>query len=166
MNTRYAPNLTKATAGIPLLDKDDVEFNIGDVKTFFRTKTDPQSQENSDVFGVQYAITLVKTAGANEKYIGKTFPLQLYMHSENAFGIVKRFVMAALGFSLDDEEKFNEKYADADWSYGEPDKEGNTVPDGSIWNQLKGSRVAATTDIVPNRQRPDQKNQRYDWRPI
>lgn len=153
---RYTPDLTKATAGIKLLPKGDYEFKIGEPKLFSRQRNENDGSQ-TEVFGVSYGLTVV----AGDQEVGTSIPMQLYMHTEKTAGMNKRFVMAALGYSLDDEPKFNEDFVDADWSV---DTEENEI--GEIWKRLAGQRVAATADIVPNKQNPNQQNQQFNWRPI
>lgn len=154
---RYNPNLTTASAGILMLQKGDYELKISQPKTFKRQKV--ENGETKDIYGVQYSLTVEN--GDDQNVIGKNIPLSLYMHSEAAFGINKRFVMAALGFALDDEESFNEKYADADWGI-DPDS-GEL---GDIWTQVAGNRVACTADIVPDKRDRSRQQQQFSWRPI
>lgn len=156
---RYEPNLTNTQAGIILLPKGDFDFKVNEVKTFSRISVDQQTQLQRDVFGIQYNLEVV--SGSEASFIGKTVPVQLYMHTEASLGINKRFIMAALGFAIYDESSFNEKYADADWSF---DTEEGEV--GDIWRSVVGTRVNAATDIVPNKRNPNQQNQQFNWRPI
>lgn len=161
---RYAPNLTTASAGIPQLI-GDFEFKVNDVKTFFRTTTDAATQENKDVYGVQFSLQITKTEEEeSEKLVGKTIPLQLYYHTEGADGINKRFMMAALGFALNDEDNFNEKYSTANWSYGDPKE--NQIPEDSMWKQVVGTRVKASCSIKPDKRDSTRKNQQFDWKPF
>jgi hypothetical protein len=160
--SRYAPDLTKATAGIPQLI-GDFEFKVNDVKTFKRTTTDPATQENKDVYGIQYALQVTEADEDNQKLLGKTIPLQLYMHVETTEGLNKRFIMAALGFPMNEEDDFNTKYAGADWNYN-PDE--GTIPENAIWKQVVGTRIRATCTIKPDKKDPSRKNQQFDWKPF
>lgn len=153
---RYNPNLTTAQAGILILPKGDYEFGISDPKLFSR-KSAGEGGVERHVFGVQYNL-VVKTTG---EYEGKTIPLQLYMHTENSFGMNKQFVMAALGSSINQEDEFNEKYADADWSI---DTDENEM--GDIWKNVGGNMISATADIVPDKRDVERKQQRWSWRPV
>lgn len=166
--SRYAPDLTKAQAGIPQLI-GDFEFKITDAKTFNRTTKDQKTQEDKDVYGVQYTLIIDKIEDAeNEKLRGKTIPLQLYMHVEATEGLNKRFVMAALGFPANEEDDFNAKYADAKWNYDTDGEviQGGPIPKDSIWAQIVGGRVSATCTVKPDRNDPTRKNQQFDWRPF
>jgi hypothetical protein len=152
--------MTKVTAGIVLLPKGDFEFAVKECKTFSRQSTDPNTQETKDVYGVQYNLEVV--GGSDDSFVGKTIPLQIYMHAgDAALSIGKRFIMASLGFALNAEAEFNEKYADADWSV---DPEENFA--GDIWQSVVGTRVAATTDQKPDKRDSSRMNQVFNWRPI
>lgn len=166
--SRYAPDLTKSSAGIPQLI-GDFEFKVSDVKTFKRTTQDQESKEEKEVFGVQYSLIIDKVMEAeNSKLQGKTIPLQLYMHSEGAMGINKRFIMACLGFPLNEEDNFNEKYAAANWRF-DTDGEvvaGGPVPKDSVYAECVGTRVSASCTIKPDKKDATRKNQQFDWRPF
>ena len=156
----YSPDLTKVSAGIIQLPKGDYEFAVSDGKPFKRERKE-KDNSTTELFGVQY--NLVVTRSDEPEYMGKTIPFQVYLHSDKAFGIVKRFVMACLGFPVNEENEFNEKYKDADWS-ANPDE-----PLGGIWKDVVGTKVAATADLVPQkgeRAREGQLNQQFNWRPI
>lgn len=157
---RYTPDLTKVQAGIVMLPKGDFEFAVKEAKTFSRTSTDTVTQESKDVYGIQYNLEVV--SGSDDSFIGKVIPLQIYAHAgDAALGIGKRFVMAALGFALNDEANFNEKYADGDWSF---DTEAQEL--GNMWSSVVGTRVAASTDQKPDKRDTTRMNQQFNWRPI
>lgn len=158
----YAPDLTKVQAGVPKLPKGDYEFSVSDVKLFSRDRTE-DDQSVTKLFGVQYNL-VVQRADGNEEYMGKTIPFQVYLHSDKAFGIVKRFVMAAYGFALNDENAFNDKFKKADWK-ADPE----TQHLGDIWKGIQGTRIAATADVVPQKgpkAKEGETNQQFNWRPI
>lgn len=157
---RYTPNLTKVQAGIVMLPKGDFEFAVKEAKTFARVSTDPETQEQKDVYGIQYNLEVV--GGSEDTYNGKIIPLQIYAHAGDvALGIGKRFVMAALGFAINDEDNFNEKYSDGDWGF---DTEAQEL--GDMWTSVVGTRVAASTDQKVDRRDSTRKNQVFNWRPI
>lgn len=157
---RYTPDLTKVQAGMVMLPKGDFEFAVKEVKTFQRTSKDQNTQEEKEVYGIQYNLEVA--GGSDESFVGKTIPLMIYAHAGDvALGIGKRFVMASLGFSINDEAAFNEKYADGDWSF---DTEAQEV--GDMWSSVVGTRVAATTDQKADKRDSTRMNQQFNWRPI
>lgn len=157
---RYTPDLTKVQAGIPLLPKGDFEFAVKEAKTFSRQSTDQTTQETKDVYGLQYNLQVM--SGSDDSFVGKIIPLQIYAHAgDAALSIGKRFVMAALGFALNDETNFNAKYADGDWGF---DTEEQTL--GDMWASVVGTRVAASTDQKPDKRDTSRMNQVFNWRPI
>jgi len=157
---RYNPDLTRVQAGIPLLPKGDFEFSVNEGKTFSRQSTDPATQETKDVYGIQYNLQVM--SGSDDSFIGKIIPLQIYAHAgDAALSIGKRFVMAALGFALNDEANFNEKYADGDWNF---DTEDQIL--GDMWSSVIGTRVAASTDQKVDKRDHTRMNQVFNWRPI
>jgi hypothetical protein len=164
--SRYAPDLSKASAGIPQLT-GDFEFAIKDAKQFYRKGEDRVTKEEKEIYGVQYALQITK-AEENEKLLGKTIPLQLYFHTEGTEGINKRFVMAALGYALNDEDNFNEKYENANWSFitGDAPEANGKLPEDSVWQQVVGGRVRATCGMKADKNDPSRQNQQFDWKPF
>lgn len=168
---KYAPDLSKANAGIPQLI-GDFTFKTTDVKPFLRVSTDINTKENKNVFGVQYSLQVIEAEDENEKLKGKTIPLQLYMHTDGTEGINKRFLLASLGFALNEEDAFNEKYGeDADYNIGiEDDEKGEpklgTLPADGIWKKVVGTAVRATCGMKQDKKDATRQNQQFDWKPF
>jgi hypothetical protein len=153
---RYTADLSKANAGYVLLEKGDYEFTVGEPKTFYRSGTNQQTGEATESYGIQYPLTVV---GGDQD--GKNLNIQLYLHTDKSFGMAKKFVMAALGYSLDREKEFNADFEGADWSF-----DTDTQEVGDIWTKAAGTRLAATADIVNDKRNPERQNQQFNWRPI
>lgn len=158
----YTPDLTKVSAGIPQLPKGDYEFSISEVKLFKRDRTEPDNTVTK-LYGPQINLVVARSDD-NPEFLGKTIPQSLYLNNEKTWGIAKRLVMAAYGYAINDEDAFNKKFKDADWTCN---PETDTL--GDIWTGMAGKRVAATADLVPQkgeRAKEGALNQQFNWRPI
>jgi hypothetical protein len=156
---RFSPNLSEVTAGIPLLDKGEYEFSIGEMKPFTRTK----DKEGIDVeiYGVRTSIKVLEGSASN---IGATIPMSFYLHSDESARIAKQFPAAANGFNVNvagQEAQFNEMFPDEDdWS-GDPE----TGELGDAWKSCQGKRIRANVTQTLNKLTQDLQNQ-YRWLPF
>lgn len=142
MSPRFSPDLTKARASIRIFDRGDYELAITGVKPISYTKDD-----GKEVAGGRILFEMVGRRRADgtldREFEGETVtPLRLYVHTEDAWGMTKRFFMAALGYKLDDEGKFDEEWASqADISV---DGEGDEAILGKSWEEVVGQHVIST----------------------
>lgn len=152
---RFTPNMSKETAGVPVLAKDDYEFIIREGKPFAR-----QNAKSEDVWGVMFIIE----CATDGQYKGKNIPISLYMHTENSGSLNKQFLMAALGFDNNPtgEDAFNAQYNDDDGYAVDTD---NGIL-GEYWKSAIGKRVNASVSVVPQRDDPSQQQNRFKWRPF
>lgn len=153
---RHNPNLATATAAFENLPKGDYTFVIGDAKTFHNKGTNQDGSEKEN-YGVQYNL---RVKGGEKD--GKTVVIRHYMHVDTTMGMVKQFMMAALGYALNevDEAQFNRDYPNADYSF-----DTDTTELGEMWKKVVGSLVEAAVDIQPQKNNPDRQNQTFRWRP-
>ena len=149
MVKRFQPDLTKARAGIRTFDRGEYEVEITDVRPIAYTKEATAKEKEKDVAGGRVIMKMVGQVSANGKlnreFEGESIrPNRLYVHTDGAWGITKRFIMAALGYNLDNEDKF-----DADWASKADisvEGEGDAAVLGKSWMDLKGQHLIVTLD--------------------
>jgi len=143
--TRFQPDLAKTKAGMPIYERGEDEVKINAVKVIHYIK----EESGDEIAGAALTLEmvgLVQNDGSLDRALeGETVaPLRLYVHSEKAWPITKRAIMAALGYSLDDEDKFNNDIAanlDVGVEPGEGDEDATL---GSGWKRLVGQRMLMT----------------------
>lgn len=143
--TRFQPDLGKTKAGMPVYERGEYEVKILGVKPIYYVK----EEEGTEVAGASLSLEMVgrvQNDGTLDRELeGETVaPLRLYVHSEKAWPITKRAIMAALGYTLDDEDTFNNDLAatlDVGVEPGEGDEEATL---GSGWSRLTGQRMLMT----------------------
>lgn len=143
---RYEADPTAVSATILILPKDEYEFQITKIKPFERT-----ARAGHQSYGLRCTLKVV-----NGPYDGRAVTTSLYMHSEGAQGMAKRFQMAAHGFTVkqDNEAKFNEAVAGSDWSF---DPEDGSI--GAAWDDLVGKHLVASVDV----EKDDNGNDQQTW---
>lgn len=154
---RYSADPTTVTAAITILPKDDYEFKIGKPKAFERT-----AKAGHQSYGLGIPLTV-----ASGPQLGKKTYIRLYMHSEGAQQMTKRFQMASAGYTVTDK---NEKLYDAsgvagkDWSF---DTDNGEV--GAAWAELEGLHICCDLDVemVKNDKGDDIESQVWGtWTPV
>lgn len=143
-----------------LLDDGDYTFACGQPKGFAR-----QNKQGAEIYGVSYGLT-VKEGDSN---IGKTVPVQCFLHTPGSLDMSKRFAMAALGYNPNDptdEQRFNDAFPDSDDAFA-VDTDENFV--GEVWQKVAGANVCATVKQQLSKPKdgsePRMQNQ-FSWRPI
>ena len=157
--TRFAPDLAKVKAGLRTLSAGEWELIIGKPQPIYYVKEDT----GKEVAGCRVSFTIegeIKADGSlDEEFKGDgVFGIRLYVHSEKAFGMTKQFLLAAFGYSIDEEDQANEDiFADSDFSVDVDDDENGVLGEG--WFALEGNRVRATasTSIYNDRESQDWK---------
>lgn len=136
---RYEIDPTSQTAVIAVLDKGEYELSVGEPKSFEKAKRNAQPGDPLTA-GVRYPVSV---AEGPEKG-SRTF-YTCYVHTPDAVGFAKQFVMTCLGYPLtkEAEKDFNTKYKGSDWGI---DPENGGV--GDVWRELTGKRVIAVVDTT------------------
>lgn len=149
--SRYTPQVASALAGIPVLTNGQYEFSVGEMKPF--SKTVPATSEKPEVtqWGIRTAIKVTATPEGDDdavRFLNASIPHTLYMHGTSS-SMNKQFAMAALGYTLNRENEFNERFPDdADGENYFVDVENNSV--GTVWRECVGKRVCARVTSKPN----------------
>lgn len=144
---RFQPELGGVKAGMTIFDRGEYELKIVGVKPIYYYNED----KGYDVAGAQINLEMVgkvQTDGSldTEQAGESVVPNRLYVHSAKAIPMVKQFFMAALGYPMDEEDKFNAEVAgNLDISVT-PGEEGEDATLGSGWSRLVGQRVLCTLD--------------------
>lgn len=143
---------TEVVASFEVLPKGTYELTIGEGKAFMR-----QNRHGKDSFGVRYLLVVAEGPKKNAKV-----PVSLYQQSEGAQAMSKQFIMAVLGFGnkQEEEERFNNAYRGADWSF-----DTDTGHLGSVWKELEGQRVLCDMGVQFSKELDADQNT-YKWRPI
>ena len=134
---QFNPDPTAASAVLYVPPKGDHTIEIGKPKAFQRTK-----KAGGESIGVMYPVTFV-----DGDLKGKRNIFSCYTGSEGGLSYAKRFLMAALGYDLnqDDEDRFNAEFAGHDWKIDTTSGEC-----GDMWHAVVGKQVIATTDVRIN----------------
>jgi hypothetical protein len=153
---RYEPDLTKVQSSIPIFPKGTYEYSVGEPKAFGGTnrKGDPK-------LGVRYSVRCEEVHDGDQKFKGKRTIVSLYVHTEDAQGMAKRFILAALGYAVNEqgEKEFDAEYKGRDWSI---DPETGAV--GDVWREPTGKRVLSDCDIQAGDE--GAQFQAFSWRPL
>lgn len=158
MSPRVNVDFDNVAAGIPVLDADEYEFEVGEAKPFARI-----NNKGQQTYGVMYPLST--TYNGNIARI----PHNLHLHSAESRGFCKQFIMAALGFNYRDnatERQYNEQYKGQDWIDVEFDGDSGTVNEvGPIYGLVSGTRVKANVTIIANKETGEPQN-RFSFMPI
>lgn len=163
---RFEPNLAKAHAGFPMLERGEYEFSITKATPFVRTNDDGDVSA-----GCRCALRVDGIVAADgeletdfDAYGEMVSPISLWVHTPKAFGMTKQFILAALGYRLDQEKLANEEYfEEADFSIDteDPDDTDSPVVAGASWQDLVGKSLRMTADIGEWNKRPQQEYRSY-----
>lgn len=143
MSPRFEPDLTKARASIRVFDADDYEVVVGEPTGMLYERDD----DGVVVVGVRFPLEMVgriKPDGSlDREFEGEQVsPARMYVHTDKAWPMTKRFVMAAAGFSLEEEDLFDEEWL----SQYDPSIDGDPYSEedpelGDAWTELEGQHV-------------------------
>lgn len=145
--SRFTPDLAKVRAGFPTIESGEWEFIIGEAKGFHYVKDD-----GKEVYGVRYPLEIAGSvdAGGNlkdEELSGdQAAPFSLYLHSKKAGGMVKQWLLAALGYTIEEEDEANESvFGEHDFGWDLDEDEDPVVGDG--WTMPEGRRIRMTCSV-------------------
>lgn len=156
---RFQPDFGKTEAGFPVYPRGDYEIKVTKVSGFLYNREDEETGDVDEVSGVTASLEMVGLVGTDgsivtmqgDKTIAgeKVAPVRLYVHSEAAWPIAKRFAMAAYGYDLDTEKEFNAFIGENDLDFsvdGEIGEDGRAdeVEIGDGWAGLEGKRLRIT----------------------
>lgn len=147
---RYEADPTKVTTSITILPKDEYEFVLSRPKAFERT-----AKAGHQSYGVRIPVTVV---GGPQN--GKRTVISLYLHSEGAQQMAKRFQMAVAGFPVNEknEKLFDADAAGKDWSYDTSD---GSV--GEAWAEYEGKHVACAVDVSMREDDKGESIEQQEW---
>lgn len=136
MAPRFEFDPTNEVASIPVLPKDDYEFQIGEPSTFMR-----KNNKGDDSFGIRYPLTVME--GPQK---GKRIFLSTYYQSDGGRSMAKQFKMAAYGYQRgqEGERQFDADMQGADWSFNTDDRS-----IGDAYREMTGKRVRGSLDVQP-----------------
>lgn len=150
---RFTPDLKGTRAGFPIYESGDYEVKVTEVTPigYMKEVEDKETgmTTHQPVVGGRANLEMVgrvlKDGTLDRTDEGEPVsPVRLYVHSEGAWSITKRFAMAALGYSLEDEEDFNEEVA-GDLDLGvefDPDSDDEEAAVlGPGWARLTGKHL-------------------------
>lgn len=156
---RANPNPSQTSATQEIYPDGDYELLIGRPKAFARYEDDGVTIKN---FGIGIPMRIAEPV----EHIGKQFYHNLYYHTDGAKGMNKLFLMAALGYTRDEEKRFDAEHPDEEWAfdYGK-DSDGFL---GNGWLMLENERVTAemSQDIQKKGTRAGEPQQKVKWRPF
>lgn len=161
--TRFAPDLASVKAGMRTLTSGEWELLIKKAQPVYYVKDD-----GTEVAGCRYMVEVVgeiKADGSvDEEFAGDTVaPIRLYIHTPKSFGMTKQFILAAMGYTIDQEEQADSEYfVNADFSIDVDDEDNGVL--GSSWTDLEGKHVrcTASTTIYNGRESQEYRS----WTPI
>ena len=156
---RYEATPSEVSASFGILPAGELELIIGEPKTYVRIPKEGNDKDEGD-YGLGFPVTVVKpTAHAGEKgYFNAS------QGNDIGKAISKQFTMAALGFEInkENENRFNEKYKDADWSF-----DTDTKQVGEAWMKLKGQHVIVESSSTMAKDGSGKEFQKFSkWRPV
>lgn len=144
MSPRFEPDLGAVRATTRIFEPGEYVVKIGTPYPMAYTKDD-----GTEIGGARYSLEMVGRIGpdgslddANE---GESVTnVRCYVHTEGALSMAKRFLMAAFGYSRNDEEAFNEEVlGSGDFGVA---GEGDDAELGESWAQCSGNLVRVSLD--------------------
>jgi hypothetical protein len=145
MSPRFEPDLGAVRATTRIFDSGEYVLKIGDAYPISYTR----EKDGAEIGGARYALEMVGRIQADgsldDAHAGESVTAnRVYIHSEGALSMAKRFLMAAFGYSRNDEESFNEEVlSSGDFSIS---GEGDEAELGSSWAQCSGNLVRVSLD--------------------
>lgn len=129
---RYTHDPASVQASLSVLPKDEYEFVVGRPRAFERT-----ASKGHQSYGVRFPLTTLD---------GKRSVFSIYLHSEGAAAMGKRFQIAASGYDVNEanEKRFDQESAGKDFSY---DTDTGEVGEG--WGEYEGVHVVCDVDVQP-----------------
>ena len=148
---RYTADPTKVSTALAIFPKGDVELKCGKPKAFER-----QAKAGHQSYGIRIPVEC--TSGPNQ---GKRSVVTLYMHSDGAQSMAKRFQMAMQGYTVTDanEKLFDAWAAGLDWSF---DTETGEV--GAAWAQYEGRSIIASVDVQMQTNDKGESVEQQEWK--
>lgn len=140
---RFTPD-KDARATTRIFERGEYELEITRATPF--AGTNREGRENA---GVIYAFQMAGKVKADGKLDSEfaeedVAPLYAYCHTDGAWRMSKRFLIAASGYSGENaEDEWNEQYDVDDVTV---DVEGEEASAGAAWTDVVGNRVRATLD--------------------
>lgn len=157
MSPRFEPDLSKARASTRIFDRGEYEVQVtglGPVEFGGENYIYSSERESGvvEVAGVRVELEMVGEIQADSsldrEFEGEDVaPARFYVHTEGAWPFAKRFLMAAAGFSREEEDEFDEEWVPdnpifIDGDVDEPD----TQELGPGWESIVGQNVQVTLD--------------------
>lgn len=149
---RFDPDLSKAHAGFPILERGEYQIEITGVKGYYRIKDNGEPSA-----GVRLGVMCVGIRSADgsldtsiESAGEQISPHMLWVHTKKAYGMTKQVILAAMGYALDEERKANDEYFDgSDFSFevDDSDPENVEIALGDSWDNLVGKPINVTADV-------------------
>ena len=162
---RFDPDLANVRAGFRPLDSGEWELTLGKPKVIFYFKEGEDGKDGHDVAGALIPMLIVaqiKSDGSlDDEFEGDgVAPMRLYVHTDKAFGMTKQFLLAALGFRIDEEDLANDEvFAKVSFGVDVDDDDQGVLGDG--WHLLEGKRVRLTASTGLYNDRPSQNYSSY-----
>jgi len=152
---RFTPNLSNVSAGIPLLDRGEYEFLVGESKPFIRVT------EKDGVAKTLWGVVTSLKVTSEGAFKDKTIPWQMFMHTDASQPMIKQFLMAVYGFNKNNEADFNVKFNEDDYIV---DTEDNIL--GDVWTGIAGKYVRANVVQKANKLDATQMQNQFSWFPF
>lgn len=138
---RFEPDLTEVHAFTPIYERGDYEVKLDGRFPFGYTRRD-----GKEISGMRFGLEMVGRIESDGSLDGNdagervTAP-RFYVHSKPAFGMLKQFLMAVLGYTRETEGEFNKFFKKHEWWV---DGEGDSVTCGNGYEKVVGKRARVT----------------------
>lgn len=163
---KYTADPSKDSAGFPVFPKGDYRLKIGEPKAFEQVaKRGPNTGKTS--YGIGFLVTCVNGAvnedgtESNPAYVGKKQYHKMYQHTQGAKDFGKGFLLSAFGYTLKEEDAFNAKASELDWSF---DTDSGEVGEG--WKSMTHAELVATMSVNIDNETKQEIQQFESFRPI
>lgn len=155
MSPRFEPDLTKTRASTRIFDRGEYELEITGLRPVQFGGDNYIYTRESDGEVVAGVATTFKMVGRvqpdgslDREFEGEDVSSDRhYIHTEGSYPFTKRFLMAAAGFSREEEDAFDEEWASDNPIFidGEPD-DPDSQELGPGWEAIVGLHVVASLD--------------------
>lgn len=172
MSPRFEPDLDKHRATTRVFERGEYIVELGEPQGVLYEKRDEDTGELiSTVAGVRYPLEMVGRLTPDDEIEEEgdwgeagedVAPFTCYVHTEGAMPFTKRFLMAAAGYTEEEEDDFNEGWFPNHDLTIDGDPESDADPDiGEGWESVEGAHVQVTLDKDEYEGREQQTHSRF-----
>ncbi len=175
----FTPDFTQVDAGFPVHPAGRYQVKITKRKPFVRLKKENDQGIRETSAGIRFSLEVVgqydEEGELDTTLAGKPASNNaVYLHSQGGWQFSKPFVMAAFGYSKNEEDAFNEYFQENQENFlfsGDPGDAEDNIEVGSAWDEMVDKLVNVTmtksTRVINEDTGETEDQQEYSsWAPV